>query len=89
MSRLKSGLGAKKDKGAGRSASAAKVKGKAAGGRQVMVPKAKSDIYVALLGVSLGAMLIGMLLLALVLRRYDWQTKAVSNAPVVTMTALA
>ena len=88
MSRLKSGLGAKKDKSAGRSA-AAKGKGKAAGGRQVMVPKAKSDIYVALLGVSLGAMLLGMLLLTLVLRRYEFQTKAVSNAPVVTMTALA
>jgi hypothetical protein len=54
-----------------------------------MVAKPKSDVYVALLGVSLGAILIGMLLLALVLRRYDFQTQAVWNTPAPAATALA
>lgn len=39
-----------------------------------MVPKAKSDVWVALLGVSLGAIMIGALLLVLVLNRYEFQT---------------
>jgi hypothetical protein len=39
-----------------------------------MVPKPKSDVWVALLGVSLGAMVLGMLLLLLVLNSYEFQT---------------
>jgi hypothetical protein len=44
-------------------------------GRQVMVPTAKSDIYVAMLGVALASMILGCLLLVLVLNRYEFQTK--------------
>jgi hypothetical protein len=40
-----------------------------------MVPKAKSDVWVALLGVSLGAIILGALLLVLVLNRYEFATK--------------
>ena len=45
-------------------------------GRQVMVPSARSDIYVALLGVALGAIVIGCILLALVMNRYEFKMKA-------------
>lgn len=45
-----------------------------------MVPKAKSDVYVALLGVSLGAILLGVILLVLVLNSYEFQTKVASLA---------
>lgn len=41
-----------------------------------MVPAARSDIYVAMLGIALGAIVIGTLLLVLVLNRYGFQTKA-------------
>jgi hypothetical protein len=41
-----------------------------------MVPSARSDVYVSLLGVALGAILIGTLLMALVMRRYDFSPKA-------------
>lgn len=66
-----------------RSAPAAKGKGKAkpaaaasrAPGRQVMVPTARSDVYVTLLGVALGAILLGCLFLVLVLNRYEFKTK--------------
>ncbi len=83
MSRLKSGLGARGSKGKKAAAPSRPA------GRQVMVAKPKSDVYVALLGVSLGAILIGMLLLALVLRRYDFQTQAAWNTPAPTATAMA
>lgn len=46
------------------------------GGRSrpgVLVQKPKSDVFVALLGVSLGAILIGCLILVLVLNQYQWQ----------------
>ena len=58
-----------------RSAPATRSAARPAPGRQVMVPTARPDIYVALLGVALGAIVIGCLLLVLVLGRYDWSTK--------------
>ncbi len=45
------------------------------GARGVFVQKPKSDVYVALLGVSLGAILLGMLFLGLVMARYDFKRK--------------
>ena len=42
----------------------------------VYVATPKSDIYVALLGVSLGAMVLATLLLTLVLNGYEFQLKA-------------
>ena len=46
--------------------------------RGVYVQSAKSDVYVALLGVALGAMVIGCLLLLLVLRTYNFEMKVTS-----------
>ena len=45
----------------------------------MFVQTPKSDIYVALLGVALGAMVLGCLLLVLVLQRYEFKTKVSSN----------
>jgi len=48
---------------------------RAAGGpRGVFVQTPKSDIFVALLGVAVGAMFLGILLLVLVLNRYGFST---------------
>jgi hypothetical protein len=54
----------------------------------VFVQTPRSDIYVALLGVALGAMIIGCLLLLLILRRYDFSTK-VSALTLPARTVLA
>ncbi len=71
MSRLRSGRGA----------SPAGGNRPAAAQRGVYVQSPKSDIYVALLGVALGAMLLGCLLLILVLRNYDFSTKVAALTP--------
>ncbi len=42
----------------------------------VYVATPKSDVYVALLGVSLGAMILATLLLTLLLNGYEFQLKA-------------
>jgi len=61
----------------GRAASTAAARPAAQRGVYVQAPK--SDVYVALLGVALGAMILGCLLLVLVLQRYEFKTK-VSDA---------
>ncbi len=66
MSRLKSAPAAKPRAGA---------RNTPAGARGVYVQAPKSDIYVILLAISLGAILIGCLLLGLVMNRYDFKTK--------------
>jgi len=81
VSRPKSSRAASK-KPAGRAAAASRP----AGG--VYVQKPKSDIYVALLGVSLGAILIGCLLLLLKMNQYNWETKASLVTPPVNPTLL-
>ncbi len=55
--------------------------------RGVYVQAPKSDVYVAMLGVALGAMILGCLLLVLVLQRYEFKTK-VSTAPPTTPAPL-
>jgi hypothetical protein len=47
----------------------------------VFVQTPKSDIFVVLLGVALGAMVLGCLLLLLVLNRYGFQTKVSAIGP--------
>jgi len=47
----------------------------AGGARGVYVQAPKSDIFVVLLGISLGAILLGCLLLGLVMNRYNFKTK--------------
>ena len=65
----------------------------AGGARGVYVTAPKSDIYVALLGVALGAMALGCLLLVLVWSRYGFSTSVAANdfrpakAPVVSVAS--
>lgn len=49
---------------------------RAAGRPGVFVQSPRSDIFVALLGIALGAMVLGCLLLVLLLQRYEFTTKA-------------
>ena len=73
MSRPRSGRGSSGSRSAARPA--------AGGARGVYVQAPKSDIYVALLGVALGAMIIGCILLLVVLSRYNFQTSVSAVAP--------
>ena len=57
---------------------AAKRPAATAGRPGVFVQKPRSDIYVALLAVALGAILLGCLLLILHLKVYDFKFKATS-----------
>ena len=59
----------------GRAASAQAAAARPAGRPGVFVQTPKSDIYVALLGIALGAMILGCLLLVLILNRYEFKTK--------------
>lgn len=43
--------------------------------RGVVVPKAKPNIYTALLAIALLAIITGIVLLSMELGRYNWQTK--------------
>jgi len=47
--------------------------------RGVLVQAPKSDIYVALLGISLAAILIGCLLMILLLGRYEFKVKVAAG----------
>jgi hypothetical protein len=74
----------------GRAASAGTGGDRPAGGRPgVFVQTPKSDIYVALLGIALGAMLIGCILLVLILNRYEFKTKVSVLTPAPASVALA
>jgi hypothetical protein len=56
----------------------------------VLVQTPKSDIYVTLLGIALGAMILGCILLLLILNRYEFQTKVSDrNAPPRALLARA
>ena len=80
MSRPRSGRGAS-PAGGSRSARPA------GGQRGVFVQTPKPDIFVALLGVALGAMILGCLLLILVLNRYGFQTKVAALTPAPAASA--
>ena len=54
----------------------------------VFVQAPRSDIYVALLGVALAAMIIGCLLLVLILNRYGFSTKVSALTPPATPAAV-
>jgi len=68
VSRLKSAPAAKRSTPARSSAAAG-------GARGVYVQSPKSDIFVVMLAISLGAILFGCLLLTLVMNRYDFKIK--------------
>jgi hypothetical protein len=62
----------------------------AGGARGVYVQAPKSDIYVALLGIALGAMILGCLLLLIVLGRYEFKLSvAARDTTPVARLALA
>jgi len=56
-------------------ATAGRGASRAPGRPGVLVQAPKSDIYVVLLGVSLAAIVMACLLLALMLNRYEWKVK--------------
>jgi len=89
LSRLRLSRGSKdKGKGKGGGSSASRSATPAARQRGVLVQAPKSDIYVALLGISLAAILIGCLLMILLLGQYGWSTKVAAVAPPSLTTAI-
>lgn len=90
MSRLRLSRGSKdKGKGKGSTSSASRSSTPAARQRGVLVQAPKSDIYVALLGISLAAILIACLLMILLFGKYDWSTKVTAVAPTSVTTSVA
>lgn len=73
MSQLRSGRGAKAGAG-GRSGGTRARAAQQQRGRGVYVQQAKNDIFVILLGVALGAMVLGCLFLVLKLGMYGFAT---------------
>jgi hypothetical protein len=75
----------------GRSSTPTPARGtRPAGGRPgVFVQAPKSDIYVAMLSIALGAMFVGTILLVLILARYDFKTKVSSTTSSAPAAALA
>jgi hypothetical protein len=62
------------------------------GARGVYVQSPKSDIYVAMLGIALGAIVLGCLLLIILMGRYEFQMKPTAletrSAPAALAVAL-
>jgi len=67
---------------AGRSAAAPRRPG-------VFVQAPKSDIYVAMLGVSLAAILLATLLMVMLFSRYSFSTKVTANSTPPALTRMA
>ena len=55
----------------------------------VLVQSPKSDIYVALLGVALGAIVISVILMIVLWSRYDFKTKVSAVPPAPRAVTLA
>ena len=85
MSRLPSSRGSSAASPSGRSSTVA------ASGRRpgVLVQSPKSDIFVVMLGIALGAVVLGTLLMIIMFARYGFSTKvsALSQPPQVTSIA--
>jgi hypothetical protein len=62
--------------GRGASSASSRPAARTSGRPGVFVQTPKSDIYVTMLGIALGAILLGCLLLFLLLNRYEFQLKA-------------
>ena len=84
MSRLPSGRSSSAASSSARSAPAA-----AARRPGVLVQTPKSDIYVVLLGVSLGAVVISCILMIVLFSRYNFSTKVSALPPALPATAIA
>jgi hypothetical protein len=70
LSRLPSSRGSSAPSASSRSAASAAPRQ-----RGVVIQSPKSDIFVVMLGIALGAILLGCLLMTLVLSRYGFSTK--------------
>jgi hypothetical protein len=46
-----------------------------------VIQSPKSDVYVAMLGISLGAIIIACILMTLIFSRYEFKTKVGLTAP--------
>ncbi len=55
----------------------------------VFVQTPKSDIYVVMLSIALGAMFLGSILLIMLLSRYDFKLKVSALSPTPSATAIA
>ena len=58
-------------------------------GRRVAIAKPKNDIYVALLGIALGAVIIACILLAMEMSNYEWTVKPKASRVTQPFGALA
>jgi len=80
LSRLPSSRGSSASSGAPRSGVSAAPRQ-----RGIVIQSPKSDIFVVMLGIALGAIVLGCILMTLVLSRYSFSTKvnvgAVSTPP--------
>lgn len=74
-------------RGSSTTRSAASAPARRPGG--VLVQSPKSDIYVALLGVALGAIVVSCLLLVILFSSYGFSTKVTSAANLPTAARLA
>ena len=73
-----------------RGANAPAATARTPGGRPgVFVQKPQSDVYVALLGVSFVAMVIGCVLLVLILKRYEFKSTVSALTPPAASVSLA
>ncbi len=86
MSRLRSSRGSSTSTS---SVSAVRSAAARSGAGRVLVQAPKSDIYVVMLGIALGALVIGSLLMVLILNNYGFSTKAVSVSTNDQVTRLA
>jgi hypothetical protein len=84
LSRLPSSRGSSAAASSGRSSSSAAPRRPG-----VLVQSPKSDIYVVLLGISLGAIVISCILMLVMLARYNFNTKVSAIAPPAAAAAIA
>ena len=52
-----------------------------AGSRRVAIAKPKNDIYVALLGIALGAVVLACIMLAMEMSNYEWNVNPKVSLP--------
>jgi len=62
-----------------------------AGSRRVAIAKPKNDVFVALLGIALGAVIVACILLAMEMSKYEWSVtpKASLDHPSISPVRLA
>ena len=64
-------------------------RGQLPGPRGVLVQSPKSDIYVALLGISLGALIVACILMSIIMGRYGFSTKVADASVPIHSSAIA